>query len=224
MSTSLEASLNFHQHPDMSVSISDLGTRNFEVKLDSHPTADLSLEFDPTPDMDTNPDSTLNLPEVNLSEIQLGARYERKVPRIHRHTQDRIKRNQNQINKQPLNSLPDSSKKFQKNQTDSIPTSNPEDSYETPELKSEGFPEVEIQTEVTLGVGENCLAENLSNTDSEVGGNFQVKIKRLSKLYFGGTALWWFILAATTGITAVMMAIWALVEWSNLAKKPSYGW
>ena len=81
---------------------------------------------------------------------------------------------------------------------------------------------VNIESEITLGMGVSDPEEGLSGLDGEAGGGFQVRAEKMGKLYLGGEALWWFIGALTSAVFGVVFGIWGMVEWSNLGEEPDW--
>jgi hypothetical protein len=167
------------------------------------------MEFDPTPDQD----ETLDLPVVNLDEIQIHARYERKIDAIHRRNKLRKARNQNAILDHNLEFSP---------KNPNILPEKTQKTWETPELPANAPEMVNIESEVTLGMGPSEVHQNLSEENEEIGGELQEKVEKMGKRYLGGNALSWFVGGCVSAVFAVLFGIWALVEWANLGEDPPW--
>ena len=219
MSVDIEVDIDIHEMCTVSDSVSNDVTKNIDVKLDSDPTADLSMEFYPTPDTDGH--SSLQVEEVSLSEIHLGAKYERKVGKIHKRTQDRIQKNKNDIENINTRSVPDNEKAFKKSKSPKFVTQadlrtdqtgtvldTVEKTDDAPHMKTARFADPEAQTEFTMENRGTTLAVNL--TDREQGGSGQSAPQNFKKIYFGGAALWWFITVSTCALLALVLTVWSI--------------
>jgi hypothetical protein len=208
MTTSIEASLPYSPHN--TTSISSFPTLNLSVKLNTHPTADLSMDWTPTPDLE----ETLDLPIVDLDEIQIHAKYELKIDAIHRRTKLLQARTQNAILDQNLGFLGSKNPENFQQKT--------QETWETPELPANAPEMVRIESEVTLGMGPNEVDQDFCRENEEVGGDLQGKVEKMRRLYLGGNAVWWFLGGCVSAVFAVVFGVWGMVEWANLGRQPNW--